>query len=363
MIKASHGDHAVGSARKSIVAALLGAVVVLLHTVPGGSVRGQQPKPEAQSAKFPGHVFVWSKGGQVEGVLSVDPNANTWTQLPEKASATGRVSPDGTKMVCPPSLPPRGRDLSTWIVPLTDEGDPIRVDVPATAGLKPVVWSGDGRQFLVSYPLAELNYAKFETWRFAHDGTGKTKLPIASSELVHDWSPDGKWLLTQSARPPWNESDVRSMSKRPCYLMRPDGTDERLLLSAPGADGLPSDVRGTNGHRFSPDGQSVLYLEIIEMKVEDRPILRLRLCMIGVDGKGRRIIRDGTARQMTMGAVWSPDGNWIAATILELKDGADLEKPRIGEFVPRVELLDKTGATRKTLPLPPAPMGRVVDWR
>lgn len=363
MIDASHVGDPVASTRKLIVVALIGALVVLLHTMPGGFVRGQEQKPDAKATRFPGRVFVWSNGGQVQGVLSVDPNDDTWTRLPETASGTGRVSPDGTKMICPPMLPPRNRDLATWIVPLMDEGKPIRVDVPAAAGFKPVLWSSDGRQIVVSLPSAEGDYAKFETWRFAADGTGKTKLPIPSTEFVFDWSPDGQWLLTQSARPPRNDSAVTSVFKRPCYLMRPDGSDERLLLPAPGADGLPPDVRGTRGHRFAPDGRNVMYTEIIEMQVDGRPILGTRLCTIGVDSKGRRVVREGSAKVHPMSAVWSPDGNSIAVSIPELKDGADLQRPRFDDFVPRVELLDKTGTTRKTLPLPPAPMWQLIDWR
>jgi hypothetical protein len=363
MIKPSQGDHPVGSARRSIVPALIGSLVVLLHPVPGRVLRGQRAKPEAQAAKFPGRLFVSSSGGQVQGVLSVDPNNDTWSQLPEKASPTGRVSPDGTKMFCPPTGLSQNRDFSTWIIPLTDEGKPVRVDVPAFPGFEQGLWSPDGRQVLISVCATMGDYAKFETWRFAADGTGKKKLPIPSTEFVHDWSGDGQWLLTQSARPPWNDSGRRSTSKRPCYLMRPDGSDERLLLPAPGGDGLPADVLATRGYRFAPNCQSVLYLEIVEMQVIGRPINRLRLCSIGVDGKDRRILRDGTARERPMSAVWSPDGNWIAASVHELKDGVDLEKAQIDDFVPRVELLDKTGVTRKTLPLPAAPMGRVVDWR
>lgn len=362
MIKPSHGDHPVGLARRSIVPALIGSVVVLLHPAPGRVVPGQQAKPEAHAAKFPGRLFVSSSGGQVQGVLSVDPNDDTWAQLPEKTSGIGRVSPDGKKMICPPAQSIRNPDLSTWIVPLTDDGTPVRVDVPAIAGFKLGMWSSDGRQVLVSVPAKERDYANFEAWRFAADGRDKTKLPIASSEFVIDWSPDGQWLLTQSARAPWNDSALTSLFKRPCYVMRPDGSDERLLVPAPGADGLPRDVRATRGHRFAPDGRSIVYLEVIEMHVVG-PSLGSRLCTIGIDGKGRRVVREGSTRARPVSAVWSPDGNWLAVCVHELQEGADLELNRIGDFVPRVELLDKTGATRKTLPLPPALMGQVVDWR
>jgi WD40 repeat protein len=363
MIKPPLGKCPFGWGRKAFVVALLGAVVVLLGVGFRGGARGQQVKDEGARGRFPGHVFVWADGGQVAGVLSVDPNSDLWTRVSQLASWSSRVSPDGTKMICPPILPPRNASLSTYIVPLAEDGEPIRVDVPAVPGLNYVTWSPDGRHVLVSVSAAASEYAKFETWRFAADGTGKTRLPIPSTECVLDWSRDGKWLLTQSARAPWNTADIRSVMKRPCYLMRPDGSDERLVVPAPETEGLPADVRLTRGHRFAPDGRSLVYLEGFDVQVDGRMILCLRLCVISVDGKDRRVVRDGSARARPMTAAWSPDGNWLAVCIHELKPGADLKTPRIGDSVPRIELLDKTGSTRKTLVLLPSPMEQVVDWR
>ena len=61
---------------------------------------------------------------------------------------------------------------------------------------------------------------------------------IPETHQVDDWSPDGRWLVTQSDRHPPHGSGFK------LYLMRPDGTGQRRLTEG-GGENINA--------RFSPD--------------------------------------------------------------------------------------------------------------
>jgi RNA polymerase sigma factor (sigma-70 family) len=72
------------------------------------------------------------------------------------------------------------------------------------------VWSPDGEWIVCSHS-GELsngwggNQPNKGTWKYAKDGSSKTRLPLSLGKVVWDWSPDGRWFLTSELKGSTNE--------------------------------------------------------------------------------------------------------------------------------------------------------------
>jgi Tol biopolymer transport system component len=131
----------------------------------------------------------------------------------------------------------------------------------------------------------------FRTVEVRADGSGVKELKLPPEDQVHDWSPDGRWLLTTSSR------DVGGGWR--LHVVKADGTDRRRL----------SDEAGQYYPRFSPDGHRVLFTEKDGIWVMD------------LDGGNRRRVFE--AGRSGVSGCWSPDGTQIAVVVDGQKGGQD----------------------------------------
>ncbi|MEJ7637889.1 MAG: hypothetical protein WKF75_07895 [Singulisphaera sp.] len=181
-----------------------------------------------------------------------------------------------------------------------------------------------------------------ETWRFNTDGSGATKLPIPETDEVHDWSSDGRWLVTVSDRHPPHGSGYQ------LYLMRPDGTDQRRLTEDRGLNVCP---------RFSPDGRRIAYLH--QERGENS------LWVVNIDGSGRRQVFQEVNDTSPGQVCWSPDGKALAYKLEDWQRDENGKKfISDGEKAnPRIAIMDDDGKNSRPLNLPRVGWINAFDWR
>ena len=142
-------------------------------------------------------------------VVGIDPNNGKWERICEGVDSYDiRVSPD-RETVAFFTL-----DTGVWTCATQQDSTPGRI---FDRGHR-TAWSPDGKQMLVTDGKLADKRAIFETWRMNANGTDAFKLAIPETDLVDDWSPDGKWLATLSYQPE---------PKRGLYVMKPDGTQAK----------------------------------------------------------------------------------------------------------------------------------------
>jgi TolB protein len=206
------------------------------------------------------------------------------------------------------------------------------MEFEAGFGGSPPVWSSDGKQLVISPGVSRApgDVWLFTTFRMNADGTRRETLKVPPEDGVHDWSADGKWLLTASSR--------NAKIGWQLYVIRPDGTDIRQI------------TEGGNPYyaRFSPDGRRVLYSDGTTEE-------RRGIWVVDRDGKdGRRLFPTGRG---VASACWSPDGSRLAIAIRELGNLLAGPDPC------RVEIMDLDGTHRSSVPLPARSVADMPDWR
>lgn len=327
----------------------------------GGSLsRAQDAGPKAnKEAALSGRIFVSAFGSDSDGVLAIDLNERKWAKVSASPSNTTRISPDGQTMVCPPGTPMETPKL--WLRAVGTERLPVLVDESKSIRFAMVSWGGDG--FLLSFPTDPDDFSRFETWKYSAAGKRKERLRIPDTEFIVDASRDGRWLLSLSARAPWDERGVDRFAFRPTYLIRSDGSDERLLIE--GAKELKASppASATRGQRFSPDGQTVSFIRMRRKRTEEGAIMVLSVCLVGIEGKETRSVLEGTPRLARTAACWSPDGKWLAVSSQKKHADAPLVQTPLADVSSVVEIFDLEGKRRLELPTRAAPMMPVLDWR
>lgn len=145
-------------------------------------------------------------------------------------------------------------------------------------------WSPDGSRIAFS----SYRDGNREIYVINADGTGLKRL--TTNQVLDEfpfWSPDGEW--------------IGFTSNNDLYIMRPDGTEQTLLIAEENGRVWGSD--------WSPDGKKILYQADVEGHFE--------IYVANADGSRRtrltytdRIVENGGAR-------WSPDGKKIVFTRLK----------------------------------------------
>jgi Tol biopolymer transport system component len=121
----------------------------------------------------------------------------------------------------------------------------------------------------------------------------KTELMLPANQLVTDYLPDGKRLLTMAID---LDAEKKAQDVK-MHVIKPDGSEDRTLAT-PG-------LHAAMG-RISPDGKKVLFIAVDREKK-----LAAGLYVVDMDGgKPRRV--DEAMNSELMGACWSPDGKQIA---------------------------------------------------
>lgn len=346
--------------RRGVLASGVVGLAGMLWPGDGSLSRAQDGGLKAnKEAALSGRIFASAFGSESDGVLAIDLNERKWAKLSDFPSNTTRISPDGRSMICPPGTPVETPKL--WLRAVGAERLPILIDESKSIRFAMVSWDGDG--FLLSFPTDPDDFSRFETWKYSAVGKRKERLRIPETEFIVDASRDARWLLSLSARPPWDERGVDRFAFRPTYLIRSDGSDERLLIEgAKDRKALPPSS-ATRGQRFSPDGRTVSFIRMRRMRTEEGPIMVLSVCLVDVDGKEMRCLLEGTPRLGRTAACWSPDGKWLAVSSQKKHADAPLVQTPLADVSSVVEIVDLEGKRRLELPTRAAPMMPVLDWR
>lgn len=150
--------------------------------------------------------------------------------------------------------------------------------IRTTEGRDPA-WAPSGRE-IVTASYDEEDHALV---RMRLDGTVVRRLPLPQlpgGAMYPEWSPDGRWILFQEARP----------RATLIWRMRPDGS------------GLEQLGEGRNP-TWSPDGRQIAYATWADVWV------------MRADGSGKRQVLRSRVRDTDIrGATWSPDGRRIAVS-------------------------------------------------
>lgn len=323
------------------------------------NVEGQGGK---ETVKFPGRIFLTIQQAAIRQSTSIaiNPNDQTWMKLPDTPTPM-RISLDGKKMLGIVREPQTGKSR-LMVNDLAGETSPSRLFTFSGFVGTSAFWSADGKSVIVSHPTDPGSLNAFQTWKYPVDGSPATKLPIPATEWVLAASPDGRWLATLSSRPPWNEGTVSAPLARPCYLFHLDGTGERLLLEG-SRDPKPKTVIGMMG--FSPDSQTVLYIESKTVEFNGRLVQSSNSAwLVGIDGKRRRRILEGTDHRYPLRLIWSPDGKHLAVGIWEKPANAEAGFVPLFRGKGSVEIVDLQGQTERVLNLPEqAPIYSIFDWQ
>jgi Tol biopolymer transport system component len=325
---------------------LLGGLAALDPTPP--AARGQEardPVPGAR-AKLSGRIFVscFGQDDPLKGVVTIDPDDGTWQGITDDRNPMARVSPDGS-LVALSRLVPGDPDPGLRIYRTSGEGMPVKVSEKRGN----VCWSPDGKAILITVPVAG-NLRESEFWRVAADGSREERVPIPATERVLDWSPDGRWLVSFS---------LRKTPDRPVYLVRPDGTGERLLLAS--ADPVP-EYGGKLGIRahFSPDGRKILF-DHATFEDDVRPPKLESTSFLEVDVESGRMRRffETKGGDFFNSSCWSPDGKAIAVLVTEGNPISPFQGSKT-----QIKIVDLEGRVLGAHPLPGVGTARnVIDWR
>jgi Tol biopolymer transport system component len=316
----------------------------------GGAALAWASKGRADDEKErpPARIYVSTSGRQgeyppeVSGILAIDPKDGTWTQVLPESYLYSRVSPDGRWLLCIRSRPVADRGVYVYDM---RGGDPPRK--VADFGTARAFWSGDGAHVILNE--FSRDFAERKLVRLNRDGSGRVELPIPATENLLAVSPDGRWFLTGSRRPP---KDGEAPNKHRTYLMHPDGTGDRLLLETD---------RINNFHAFSPDGRTLIYT-LLERDGNGPFHGPYRIEMIGVDGKDRRTFLDHDGDEGPYTAVWSPDGKELAVLFREdrLEKGEEVSRDKTAT---RLEIIGADGKRRRRLDVLKDIRFFPSDWR
>jgi len=266
------------------------------------------------------------------GMIAVDPETGRWKKITEGGNGydmSPRGSPDGETLVFV-----RDDAILTCATQGADNSRKI-----SDRGGWPI-WSPKGERLLVSKVKLE-NKSSYETWLMEADGSNAQKLPIADTDLVGDWSRDGKWLLTVRHAQQGGGDQL--------YVMRPDGKEPRRLTTN-ALNRFP---------RFSPDSRQVAY---VHHSKEGSSIW-----IVDVDGKNDRKIMAEEDFVSPIVASWSPDGNRLA--VLRFKWQRDekgqrfLANPENADY--HIEITDAAGQNHHRLDIAGIKIVWLgnVDWR
>jgi Tol biopolymer transport system component len=248
------------------------------------------------------YVYAWEggdgRGEIVRGIFALDPERMKWTKVADQSESVSydtyfRVSRDG-RFLAFAKRAQKGSDAREVGVSIRDLTPGAQIRELSIVGFNPF-WSPDGKQLMMAVGKGEVPGTKMtntETWVFNADGSEPRKLPIAETEQVDDWSPDGKWVLTGSHRDEGVGYQI--------YRMRLDGTDaHRLTTTGKGVLNLDG--------RISPDGGRVAYF-----RIGDR---QSGIWVMDADGSNPRRIFEASERAIPAAPTWSPDGQRIAFSV------------------------------------------------
>jgi Tol biopolymer transport system component len=332
----------------------VGLAIALL----AGNALPEAPACEEKADGARGKIVVYAQflakdrpDDQEWGLHVVDPVTNDWTRIAEYPIRNGvpamsrfRVSPDGTRLAFN-EYADRGflvGESSLWIRDIRPGATPRKVG--DLAG-RPI-WSPDGKQLIVAVVMSGLRTVPggtlYMTSKIDTDGSHPVILPIPDTDLVTDWSPDGRWLVAYSLIP-GKERELAFEN----VIMHPDGTGRRRL-PGPGVGVYP---------RFSPDSKRIAY---VTLPKATNTMRGKSVWVVELEGKERRSIYMETQDAHIEDVVtWSPDGKQLATIhwTWTPENGALTPKN------PRLCLFNVEDRRMRVVPHPPATLLGHPEWR
>jgi Tol biopolymer transport system component len=314
--------------------------------------QGDRPAALKKAAE-PGRLLVFRN----EQLLTIDPDGAKEVAVIEKRAglhpSSGWLSPDGKRVLYArpefPELPPgerQGRADPKLFVQTIGEKDATDLGVSGITAC----WSADGSEVAVTNYLDKGE--GHEHYVVNVKAKEKSALKLPADHLVMDWSRDGKFLLTMSARVSTKGGKEATFSTR-LYLMNRDGTEHKAL---------PEDPMNYAFARLSPDGTRVLCQSLAG---KDQP--RVPLSVVDVATGKATPVADFPLNGTVMGHCWSPDGKRIAYT-WQLADDGKPGEPPARETESFLVVCDPDGKNAKTVLSEKRRDGRAVtlgtvDWR
>lgn len=317
------------------------------RTIGGAALAIAAPglRARADEKRLPGRICVYTleRAGAaphaaIAGVLLLDPNDGTWSQVAPSHFMWPRISPDGRRILCYRMASPP--DYGVYLCE-SEGGEPPRKLSDSSTHF--FCWSADGKEVFFS----ERTNLDFRSWRMKPDGTGKVALPIAETDSILDASPDGRWLVTASWRGV-KEKSLQVMDTRAIHLVRPDGTGDRRLLD-------PGPFR--TSVRFSPDSRTLVF--------ERHDTYRRgpwRLEMIDVEGGKPRTFLGPRESDGPVLAAWSPDGKELAV-LYRSDDGQPLDAASFEKLAYHLEIVSADGKNARRLDVLDGILFALGDWR
>jgi len=153
----------------------------------------------------------------INSVVAIDPNSGDVRKVFDGFPGRLRVSHVGRSILY------IERDV-VWIRAIAAGGEPKQIlDLGGDSGGAVPVWSGDGKQIIISPGNYDNNRKQwsFKTLRVNSDGSGRETFKIPAEDGVQDWSADGEWVVTTSSR--------NAKIGWQLHLMRLDGTGQRQI--------------------------------------------------------------------------------------------------------------------------------------
>lgn len=285
---------------------------------------------------FYGELIVGAE--RLRGTFAVDPEAGTWVRIMPEGTGWTSVSPDGRTMAYARYKLGGEKEPGTWTRGTRGDDEPRRISEIVGHPF----WSRDGQRLIVRGAGPDGTSDRFETWQVRLDGSEPARLPIPETECVLDWSADDAWLLVSS-----NREGGQDFVNRPVSVVRPDGTDARLVTEG-------SDLVRWR-HRFADGGKRVTYFQV--EKNDD-----CRLWIVDFDGRNRRVFLGEAEDRAPFGSVSSPDGRRAAILYFDRTPREDGKRSDIIRGC-TIEIVDADGTNPRPVSLPETGTLQLLDWR
>ena len=256
-------------------------------------------------------------GGEQYKLYLIDTDGSVPRRLtPENSEITGGESapvwsPDGQRLVFVGYVGD-GVDLFT----INADGTELRNLTNIAKHTTQPSWSPDGARIV--YVRSDADSRDIHV--INADGSGNRQLTGGmEDESDPVWSPDGEWIAflrtvfvpdisdpdraaTEAAGE--DESAAGSQAAEGEFqtticLMRPDGSDQRVLATVQFAEGL----------RWSPDGEQLAFSTFSSFRENQHAQV------VGVDGADQRALDNGTVESSLPS--WSPDGSRVSAVVTD----------------------------------------------